>query len=156
MKKSNDTSTILLDKMRAGLLDGRPDLKTRVQRSLAEDPLLQDQDRMFRRTLDVLDNMADQSPVITNQLRVRRRAVMSGAARRAAPLRMPGIALGTAVSMLSALAIGWLWLTNDADDINPQASVLDREEITDLTDNLDFYNWLDHRANISGKSGNGT
>ncbi len=155
MRKSNDSDTELLDRLRTGLLNDRPDTKRRVERSLAEDPLLQSEDRMVRRALDVLQDMTDKDAAINSQLRLRRRAVLSGAVERAAPLRMPRLTLGAVISVLLAMTIGWVLHPNGG-DLHPRLSMLEREEITDLTDNLDFYSWLERRGIHSGKPPDGT
>lgn len=143
----------LLDRLRAGLLDGEPDQKSRAERMVMENSDLQD--RTVGQVIEHLNETADNAMAINNQLRVRRREVLGGNAKRTPQQRIPQVALAAAASVVLAIAIGWFALPGPINDRTTNVSG-DSEEISDLAENLDFYVWLQNQRQASGPSGNGT
>lgn len=145
----------LVDQLQAGLLDERPHLKARAEQALANNPAIQQGREAVHRTIRDLDESADNAVVINNQLRLRRREVLTGKMRRSAPRRAPRLVLGAAATMVLAAVIGWFTLPA-LNQVPNLFSGADREDISDLADNLDFYVWLENRGQSSVKSRNGT
>jgi hypothetical protein len=151
-----DKSTAdLVDQLRAGLLDDRPELKARAEQAVANNPAMQQEHEVLRHAIRHLDESAEDAVAINNQLRLRRREVLSGNARRFAPRRASRLVLGVAATVVLAVAIGWFTLPG-FNLIPNLVSGVDREDISDLADNLDFYVWLETRGQAPIKSRNGT
>ncbi len=155
MTEIDKSTADLLDRLRAGLLDDQPDLKARAEQAIANNPAMQHGHEVVRHTIRHLDESADDAVAINNQLRLRRREVLSGNVRRSAPRRAPRLVLGAAATVVLAVAIGWFTLPA-LNQLPNLVSGADRKDISDLADNLDFYVWLETRGQGPGKSRNGT
>jgi len=145
MPELDKSTADLVDRLQAGLLDDRPDLKTRAELAIANHPAMRQGHGVVQHAIRHLDESADNAVAINNQLRVRRREVLSGNARRVAPRRVPQLVLGAAATVVLAVAIGWFTLPA-LNQVPNLLSGADHEDISDLTDNLDFYAWLESRG----------
>lgn len=141
MTEFDKSTADLVDQLQAGLLDHQPDLKARAEQAIADNPAMQQGHAVVRRVIRHLDEATDATVAVNNQLRLRRRQVLSGNARRSAPR----LALGAAATLVLAVAIGWFTLPALNDMPNLRAGA-EREDISDLADNLDFYVWLKNRG----------
>jgi hypothetical protein len=155
MTEIDKSTADLVDQLQAGLLDDRPDLKARAEQAVANNPAMRHGHEVVRHSIRHLDESADNAVTINNQLRLRRREVLSGNAHRPAPRRAPRLVLGAAATVVLAVAIGWFSLPA-LNEMPNLLSGVDREDISDLADNLDFYVWLETRGQTPGQSRNGT
>ena len=154
MSETHETTRNLLDKLRAGLLDKQPEIKAQMEQAIDDEPELQREHHAVRRLIGQLEKSADNATAINNQLRLRRREVLTDTVTKVARPRGTWITLAAAASLLLALAVGWFLLPNPHSASN-FLSAPGSEEISDLTDNLDFYVWLETRGHILPRSDNG-
>lgn len=162
-----------VDRLRAGLLDDDLDLRDAVRAALEPGGRLAGADAVWDGVREQLDASQGDNRRLTNQLRIRRRAVLSGKWAGAKRLRftLPQMAIATATSV--ALTLGIVSLLGErppatdapishavqvasTDLANAYVSnVVDIE--LDLTDNVDFYAWMEKQANAgNGPRGGGT
>jgi len=141
-----------LDRLRAGLLDDDLVLKKRIQDSLAGNPASA-ADGIWERLGCELDGGLARFPALGNQLRLRRRAVLTGTRRR-----WPGVPVAAAAAMASlVLFVAIMWFPDWNDAPTPKASAqapqvvakvadyrvqASADDSLDLANNLDFYVWL--------------
>lgn len=145
MTETEKSNADLVDRLQAGLLDDQPDLKAKAEQAIADNPTMEQGHAVVRQVIRHLDDATDNNTAVNNQLRLRRREVLSGNARQPASRRAPRLVIGAAATLVLAVAIGWFALPvlNDMPYVRSGA---DREDISDLADNLDFYVWLETRG----------
>ena len=160
---SDDTiTTTQIDRLRAGLLDRNPALKSRVQTALSRDNQLAEQNELWTGVCEQLETSGKDDLRLTNQLRIRRRSVLSGrTADKPRRFTLPQMAVATVASMALTLsivlligeqsrtgvtAISRVDSAAPPDSINPglpTGTALDVD--IDLTNNVDFYVWMENQ-----------
>lgn len=164
-EKATDTH---VDRLRAGLLGNEPGLEPSVRAALESGGDLAGREKIWDQVCGALDASASDDPRLTNQLRIRRRAVLSGKARGEIRRRftLPHMAVATATSV--ALTLGFVsWMgqpPTGADGPISQAVQIASTDLAnaivsnvvdidlDLTDNVDFYAWMGGQAGMSIES----
>jgi hypothetical protein len=158
---SDDTiTTTHIDQLRAGLLDRDLALKSRTRSALNRDNHLSEQNELWTGVCEQLETSGKDDLRLTNQLRIRRRSVLSGrAADKPRRFTLPQMAVATVASMALTLSIVLLFGEQPRtggtsitqvdsaaapDSISPglpAGTALDVD--IDLTNNVDFYVWME-------------
>ena len=158
MTTAEKVTLMQADRRRAGLLGNEPGLESAVSAALETGGDLAGSERIWDRVCRELDASAFDDPRLTNQLRIRRRTVLSGKASGETRRRftLPQMAVATAASVALTLGVvSWIGSppsgaetpvsravqiasTNLANAI--VSNVVDID--LDLTDNVDFYAWM--------------
>jgi anti-sigma factor RsiW len=138
MHEQTHPDTVLLDRLRAGLLDEAEEDRSRLQRHIETCP----QCRAY------LDGWKQLGPTalgpkldpaaVTNQLRQLRQQALASAKRprlRHYPL------LASAALLLIAVTVG-LWTIQYQDSDAPRMTAQSTEAVPDLYEDLEFYLWL--------------
>ena len=163
MTKNRAVTVTQVDQLRAGLLDTSPELKAQVESALRQDPTLAAEYKRWTQVREQLESSKEDETKLQNQLRLRRRAVLSGnVVTKPRRFTLPQMALATATSV--ALTLGLvLWLKEapqpnvasntgadiqtvlltDVDEVNPTKTV-----DLDLTNNVDFYVWMERQDDL--------
>lgn len=160
------------DRLRAGLLDRDPALESRVRSALKRDGDLARRNELWTLVCGQLQASANDDSRLTNQLRIRRRAVLSGRAVKARRrFTLPQLALATATSVALTLGV-MLWMGEHPPAARAPVSralqiastdlahafvsnVVDID--LDLADNVDLYVWMEGQpAAIIDPAGKGT
>ncbi len=152
--------TDLLHRLRAGLLDDRRALKAHVEQILKTDAHAQREFRAPERIIDGLNDSAERADEVNRQLRWRRRKVVGGHTPKMRR-RFPVFAASTAAAAALAVGLAWLGLPERSAFVDPGTTVSaaagsNPEVLSDLTDNLDFYVWLERQGAPRTAPGNGT
>lgn len=166
MNNDDIITTTHIDQLRAGLLDQDSVLKSRVRSALNRDNGLSEQNELWTEVCEQLESSGNDDPRLTNQLRIRRRSVLSGRASSGKPRRFtwPQMAIATAASMALTLSIV-LWFgerpnpdTLSITQVNsaaptgsnsPDLAIGTAVDIDmDLTNNVDFYVWLESQDDV--------
>lgn len=150
--KSNTSETEKFDSLRAGLRVEDVDFKD------AGTPKLIDRENAYwRRIVDTLDEGVSHDRALCNQLRLRRRQVLSGRFSRKRDAGLPRFALGTAAGAAVFIAIGAWWdsMPNEpALDVTRTASIESMDiDNAEFTNNIDFYTWLEQQSDTVADSG---
>ncbi len=151
MNDESSPSADQLDRLRAGLLDDDPALKSKVEMSLAADGRAIARAALWKRVNEELDRGLERFPTLANQLRLRRREVLAGKRRSHAAL--PLVAGGAAAMLTLAVAIstfqGSPQPEQAAAPVEPAVATAAAYQVQtvaddrlDLATNLDFYVWL--------------
>ena len=162
MSKNQTVTVTQIDQLRAGLLDDSPELKARIQSALRQDPGLAAEYNHWNQVREQLESSKNDAPRLQNQLRLRRRAVLSGKAiTKSRRYTLPQMALATATSVALTLGVV-LWINqvsqpNVAANLNAstqaiQSADMDNTNSTpvdfDLTNNVDFYVWIERQDDL--------
>ena len=164
MTTGENINVMHADRLRAGLLDDDPELSRAVRTALEPGGQLEDSDDVWNRVYEEFEASANENPRLTNQLRIRRRAVLSGKAPNIKRRRftLPHMAFATAASV--ALTLGIVSIIGGTapteapvsralhmaatDLANAYVSnVVDID--LDLTNNVDFYAWMGGRNDLA-------
>lgn len=138
-----------LDRLRAGLLDDDPVLKRKIQDSVADKPTT---DGIWERICRELDGSLERFPALRNQLRLRRRAALTGRRRSSSGIPALAVAAMASLAMFAGLVV-WLGQKETAPEavlVTPQVAAkvgeltapASADDRLDLANNLDFYVWL--------------
>ncbi|MDJ0958003.1 MAG: hypothetical protein QNI91_14135 [Arenicellales bacterium] len=162
MTKNQTVTVTQIDQLRAGLLDDSPKLKAKVESALHQDPALSAEYDRWNQVREQLESSKDDATKLQNQLRLRRRAVLSGkVTRKPRRFTLPQMALATATSV--ALTLGLvLWINqapypNGAANLNASTPTKQATGVTssnlstvdfDLTNNVDFYVWIERQSDL--------
>ena len=162
MTKNQTVTVTQIDQLRAGLLDSSPELKAQVESALCQDTTLSAEYDRWNQVREQLESSKDDETKLQNQLRLRRRAVLSGKAiKKPRRFTLPQMALATATSV--ALTLGLvLWLNqvpqpNVAANLNAstqpaQSTGMANTNLStvdfDLTNNVDFYVWMERQSDL--------
>ncbi len=124
----------LLDQLRAGLLDDRPQQKAEIEQHLQHC-------EQCRRTYDFPAGLLATPPALDSRLdALRRQALAARPIRRLRPL----VPLAAAAA-LALVAVALVNLQPGSQNDNPQIAT-SNQAVPDLYEDLDFYLWLaDHR-----------
>lgn len=143
MHEQTHPDTEQLDRLRCGLLDDEPQLKTLLNKHIADCP-----DCMARfSSWDQLHQMAGKTGITNQQLKekldsARQTALAASPSTRSRRL----IPLAAAAALFTALSAGLLTLQyNDSDFIQENDDTLTVQtgnDILDVYEDLDFYLWL--------------
>lgn len=137
--------------LRAGLLDDDPVRRDEVAAALAGDPALAKADTFWQRAVEELDTPESTGTRTSYQLRARRREALRGTSRMEASRGpWPRVALATAFSMLLALSVTWFFgnsITSPAPS-NQGVVAAGGEDLKEITDNLDFYVWMENHGGV--------
>ena len=142
-------STIVLDALRAGLLDSHPERHAAVTAHLNTCADCRRQAALAPRLLRALDQQTIDERLAA-QLAARRRQALHG--RRRARATFLGLAVAATLVAI-AVGLGTIFL-NDAKNPAPVAATADTPS-PDLYADLDFYLWLMHKQSHGDKSPNG-
>ncbi len=129
------------DQLRAGLLDDDPAFKARVQAALAVTPTASE---FWDTVHEELEQQTALEGAISHQLRAHRREALQRANRgRFRRSVWPQWATATACAL--ALVAGTVWTVSDypAMPAAQQVAIDNVPDLLELTENLDFYAWLD-------------
>lgn len=158
MNKHEQVTAEQADQLRAGLLDRDPALEFRVRSALKRDGDLARRSELWSRVCGRLQASANDDSRLTNQLRIRRRAVLSGTAVKSRRrFTLPQLAFATATSVALTLGVMlWMgehppaarapvsWAVQIASTDLAYAIVSNVVDIDlDLADNVDFYAWME-------------
>lgn len=113
----------------------------------------------WQRIVDVLEEGVNSDRALSNQLRIRRRQVISGQFSRGRRTELPRFALGSAAGVALFIAIGawWDWMPDDPGiNMTRTASIesLDIDNV-EFANNIDFYTWLEEQSDTVADSGGG-
>ena len=150
-----------IDQLRAGLLDHDPQVKAKVESAMEHDQALRAEFKRWDSIGDQLESIKTSTTQLNNQLRLRRRQILSGkTTTNRRRFSLPQMALATASSV--ALTLGLVMLLYDAPppstasstatytptvrltDASPMVSNVD----FDLTNNVDFYVWMEDQNDV--------
>lgn len=162
MSKNQTVTVTQIDQLRAGLLDDAPELKAQIESALRQDPALGAEYDRWNLVREQLESSKDDATKLKNQLRLRRRAVLSGnTVRKPWRFTLPQMALTTATSV--ALTLGLVLWVNQVPQPDAAAN-LDASTKTvqstggastnlptvdfDLTNNVDFYVWIERQSDL--------
>ena len=157
MTKKQTVTVTQIDQLRAGLLDDSPELKAQIESTLRQDPALSTEYDRWNQVREQLETSKEDATKLQNQLRLRRRAVLSGkAVRKPRQFTLPHMALATATSVLLTLGVV-LWLNQEPQPnvaVNLNASTQPAQSTGlstvdfDLTNNVDFYVWMERQSDL--------
>lgn len=155
MTKDQTVTVTQIDQLRAGVLDDAPELKAQVESALRQDRTLAAEYDRWNQFREQLESSKEEAIQLQNQLRLRRRAVLSGkAVTKPRRFTLPQMAVATAASVALTLALV-LWI-NEAPQPNVVASTSSGTQKTLLTDvdnanltnNVDFYVWMERQNDL--------
>ena len=162
MTKNQTVTVTQIDQLRAGLLDDSPELKAEIESALHQDPALSTEYDRWNKVREQLESSQDDATKLQNQLRLRRRAVLSGkAVKKPRRFTLPQMALATATSV--ALTLGLVLWLNQVPQPNVAANLSASTQTTqtngvantnlstvdfDLTNNVDFYVWIERQSDL--------
>lgn len=144
-------SMIVLDALRAGLLDSHPERREAVTAHLNTCADCRQQAALAPRLLRALDRQTIDERLAA-QLAARRRQALRGGPRRRARSAFLGLAVAATLVAI-AVGIGTIFL-NDMKDPAPVVATADTPS-PDLYADLDFYLWLMHKHTNEDKLPNG-
>ena len=161
MTKLKNLGIEQIDQLRAGLLDDAPQLKEETEAALVADKSLAMEHSRWEQIRQQLDKAEDSDIRLKNQLRLRRRSVLSGKAgvKKSRRFTLPQMALATVASVAVTLS-AVLWLTDysltavipgagyDSASGIVYSTTPDATGEFDLTNNIDFYTWMEHQSNL--------
>lgn len=140
------------DSLRAGLRVEDIDFKD------AGTPRLIDRENAYwQRIIDTLEQGVNDNRALCNQLRLRRRQVLSGRVRHKRGAGLSRLALGTAAGVVVFVTAGawWDFMPGEpASDVTRTASIESMNvDNTDFANNIDFYTWLENQSDTIADSG---
>lgn len=143
MNKRKPVTEEQIDLLRAGLLDDQPELKNRVEAALRDPANNQADDDIWDRLGRELDDDCAHAIRVNNQLRLRRRRVLSGAPGRSPRLRQRSVLTAVASVVLAITVAVFLVPSGDRGGAGPTRIIDSGRDMPDLTDNVDFYVWME-------------
>ena len=150
--KNNSSDSAKFDSLRAGLRVEDIDFKD------ADTPKLIDRENAYwQRVVDTLDEGVNHDRALCNQLRIRRRQVLSGQFSRKGAAGLPRFALGTAAGAAVFVALGAWWDSipgESAPEVTRTASIESMDvDNAEFANNIDFYTWLEKQSDTVADSG---
>lgn len=131
--------SLLLDQLRAGLLDHQPDTKTRLLEHLRGCPYCRQQAVAMDGL--VASQRLGPDPRLAHQLRARRMAALTGATPRQPTPRRLAPAFALAVVVAVSVGVGGFLELKPAQAPQPLAQT-GSDNVPDLYADIDFYLWL--------------
>lgn len=153
--KNNFSETEKFDSLRAGLRVEDVDFKD------AGTPKLIDRENAYwQGIVDTLEEGVNRDRALCNQLRLRRRQVLSGRFSSREHAAVPRFALGTVAGAAVLVAIGawWDWMPGEpaGSDMTRTASIESMDiDNAEFTNNIDFFTWLEEESETVADSGGG-
>lgn len=151
---NNSTQSEKFDSLRAGLHVEDVDFKDSCT------PKLIDRENAYwQHIVDGLEESSGNDRGLCNQLRIRRRQVLSGQYSRPRGSGAPRFALGVATGV-AAIAAGMLWWNPAPEqagtEVTRTASIESMStEHYEFANNIDFYTWLEKQTDTVADSGGG-
>jgi hypothetical protein len=105
---------------------------------------------MLRAVTAHLDQATEQELGVANELRRRRREVLSGGRRGTSRFGATALAASALASAIVGIAIGLIIGRATVSPVLPLVALDEIEDAGDIVENLDFYNWLE-RQQLSGQ-----
>lgn len=144
--------TETLDSLRSGLPVEDVDFKDSSM------PKLFDRENAYwQRIIDSLEEDANSNRTLCNQLRIRRREVLSGRCPRERRAGMPRFAVGMAAGAVLFLAVTLFWTPAPKrleTGLTQTASIQSAElENSEFANNIDFYTWLEKQSDTVADAG---
>lgn len=150
--KSNLNETEKLTSLRAGLRVEDVDFK-----DAATLKLIDRENAYWQRIVDTLDEGVNNDRALANQLRLRRRQVLSGRYRPERSAGIPRFALGTVAGAAVLVAVGAWWESMPGEpgsDVTRTASIESMDiDNSEFANNIDFYTWLEQQSDTVADSG---
>lgn len=119
--------------------------------------LIDRENAYWQRVLDTLEDDVQHDRALCNQLRIRRRQVLSGQFNRKREPGVPRLALGSAAAAAVFIAVGAWWNTMPGEpgaDVTRTASIETMDiDSADFANNIDFYTWLEQQSDTVAESG---
>lgn len=160
MTDRQNVSIEQIDQLHAGLLDNTPHLKAQVEAALQQDQNLTAEYARWQQIRQQLESAEDNDVGLKNQLRLRRRSVLSGeAGKKPRRFTLPQMALATATSVALTLGVV-LWFADQPHSTVVMQTIDDSTQAIvysppsgktgefDLTNNVDFYVWMERQNNL--------
>lgn len=150
--RNSSSETEKLDSLRAGLRVEDVDFK-----DAGTLKLIDRENAYWQRVVDTLEDGMQHNRALSNQLRIRRRQVLSGQFSRKSEKGLPRLALGSAAAAVLFIAVGAWWNTMPGErgaDVTRTASIetMDIDSV-DFANNIDFYTWLEQQSDTVADSG---
>lgn len=150
--KNSLSETEKFDSLRAGLRVEDVDFKD------AGTPKLIDRENAYwQRIVDTLEQGVNDNRALCNQLRLRRRQVLSGRVRPKRGAGLHRFALATAAGAVVFVTAGAWWDSipgEPAPEVTRTASIESMNvDNAEFADNIDFYTWLDKQSDTVADSG---
>jgi hypothetical protein len=138
-------STEQADRLRAGLYDDEPVIPRQLRSAMLRTGHRSRQDA-WKPVLAEIEALADSSTAINNQLRLRRRQVLSGRCRPR-PGRLPRLAMAATAGIALVMAATFIRPPADPPAVRLTAAPAKAwREVPDLANNVDFYHWMENRS----------
>lgn len=151
MKNKLDQSE-KFDSLRAGLRIEDVDFK-----DTGTPKMIDRENAYWRRIVDCLEEHANHDRALCNQLRIRRRQVLSGEYGRTRGGGVPRFAMGAAagVAVLALVTAWWVAVPGETTSTITQTASLETIGVdnTEFTNNIDFYTWLEKQSDKVADSG---
>ncbi|MFZ0486655.1 MAG: hypothetical protein WAL83_06620 [Arenicellales bacterium] len=146
--KNNLPQSEKFDSLRAGLHVEGVDFK-----DTGTPKLINRENAYWQRILDCLDE-GNNNRALCNQLRIRRRQVLSGQYTRGRGTGLPRFTVATAAGVVVLAAVtAWLYPVAKA----PESGITQTASLningTDFSNNIDFYTWLEKQSDTVADSG---
>jgi hypothetical protein len=152
--RNSSFETETFDALRAGLSIDDVDFK-----DAGTLKLINRQNTYWQRVVDTLDDGVDHDRALCNQLRIRRRQVLSGQVSGSRRAGLPRFALGAATSVAAAIAIAVWWDSRPLESGEVYTRTASIESVdadidrTEFADNIDFFTWLEKQSDAVADSG---
>lgn len=141
-----------LDSLRSGLPVEDVDFK-----DSATPKLIDRENAYWQRIVDALEERAKNDRPLCNQLRIRRREVLSGRCAREKYHGLPRFAVGVAAGAALFLTITMWWnpeTNQPATSLTQTASIQSVEpDNSEFVNNIDFYTWLEKQSDTVADAG---
>lgn len=137
------------DSLRAGLHVEDVDFK-----DTGTPKLIDRENAYWQRIIDCLEESSNSNRALCNQLRIRRRQVLSGHYTRGHRGGLPRFAVATAAGVVVLAAVTAWWYPEASPTRGPitQTASLNIDN-ADFTNNVDFYTWLEKQSDTVADSG---
>lgn len=150
---NNHRQSEKFDSLRAGLRVEDVDFK-----DTGTPKLIDKENAYWRRIVDCMEEYTNHDRALCNQLRIRRRQVLSGEYGRMHSGGLPRFAIATAagVAVLGVVTAWWGPLPGEtARAPMTQTASLEAIDVdnTEFTNNVDFYTWLEKQTDTVADSG---
>ena len=133
-----------LDRLRAGLYEDQTEQREQLQKTSAGTP-----GDPWAPVLAEGDALAEGSAAVNNQLRLRRRQVLSGE-YRGRPTRLPQLAMAACAGVALTVAVAVMRQPTEPVALTSNTVPAGAwQEVPDLADNVDFYHWMENRAVVA-------